>query len=278
MKDNRPRINLRDERERKGLQIEQISQQARIPLRYIEALETGNISAVKKGPQLLAFKKQYLEFLGLPLNAKLRFRTKKKRRPQSKKRSLTRTITTTSTHPLPRPSLLKLMASAFVVIMIMLLSMKMFSSMIDKSNRAAKFQPTKAVDSTPATAKAEKTPAEEKQGTLSSILQAALTTNTAKAATKEVEKKTIPQFSIRAIGHASARIVVDGEVVFPEEGSRSGKLVPGRKQSFDFAHKIELWTNRIDKIDVRHNGDRIIPQGSYNGERRMVFVKNRADL
>ena len=73
------KVNLREERESRGLSIRDVSHQARIPVHYLEALETGIVPQKLRGPILLSYKKKYLKFLRLPQEAKLRFRSTKKK-------------------------------------------------------------------------------------------------------------------------------------------------------------------------------------------------------
>ncbi|MEC7947324.1 MAG: RodZ domain-containing protein [Myxococcota bacterium] len=62
-------IDLRHEREARGLSMDDVAERARIPRRYIEAMETGNTASLPPGPFLRGYRQQYLEFLDLPLDA-----------------------------------------------------------------------------------------------------------------------------------------------------------------------------------------------------------------
>jgi len=278
MSDKRTRVNLRREREKAGHSLEQVSRGARIPLRYIEALETGNIRLVKKGPQLGAFKKQYLQFLGLPENAKLRFRASERtraRRTKSKPSGQTKTITTTSTNPLPRLNFAQVMVSVFVLMMITLLGLKVISSLIDRHITA-----NKVMESLAATQPAPKSPQKsttDNPPNLLNVLHSAIAVKEAIASSTHRELPSPPPtappgLSIRASDHAAAKITVDGISMF------EGKMPVRKLMAFDYERKIEIWTNHIGKVDIRQAGSRIRPQGAYNGSRRLVFVRDRSDL
>jgi cytoskeletal protein RodZ len=56
---------LRRERERRGLTHEDVARLARIPARYVKALEEGDLQALPAGPFRNGYRRQYLEFLDL---------------------------------------------------------------------------------------------------------------------------------------------------------------------------------------------------------------------
>lgn len=62
-------IDLRHEREARGLSLDDVAERARIPRRYIEAMETGDTATLPPGPFLRGYRRQYLEFLDLPPDA-----------------------------------------------------------------------------------------------------------------------------------------------------------------------------------------------------------------
>lgn len=57
---------LRSARERAGLSIDQAADKTRIPKKYLEALERGDLSAFPPGPFLSGYTRQYRKFLTLP--------------------------------------------------------------------------------------------------------------------------------------------------------------------------------------------------------------------
>lgn len=58
--------DLREARAQMGLSIEDAAKRARIPLRYLEALERGDMTVFGKGPFAIGYTRQYRRFLFLP--------------------------------------------------------------------------------------------------------------------------------------------------------------------------------------------------------------------
>jgi hypothetical protein len=56
---------LETERGRRGLSRDDVARLTRIPVRYVQALEQGDHDVLPPGPFLTAYRRQYLEFLGL---------------------------------------------------------------------------------------------------------------------------------------------------------------------------------------------------------------------
>ncbi|RME25408.1 MAG: helix-turn-helix domain-containing protein [Deltaproteobacteria bacterium] len=65
-------VDLRQERQRRGLSLDEVSRHSRIPRRYLDALETGHTDDLPPGPFIRAYQRQYLAFLGLPPQAPVR--------------------------------------------------------------------------------------------------------------------------------------------------------------------------------------------------------------
>jgi transcriptional regulator with XRE-family HTH domain len=57
--------SLRRERERRGLSFDDVARLAKIPARYVKALEENDEKTLPQGPFRNGYRKQYLEFLGL---------------------------------------------------------------------------------------------------------------------------------------------------------------------------------------------------------------------
>lgn len=62
----RPGSELAQARVRAGYTLEEASRRTRIPQRYLEALEQGELSVFPPGPFLTGYTRQYRQFLGLP--------------------------------------------------------------------------------------------------------------------------------------------------------------------------------------------------------------------
>ena len=63
-------VDLRQERERRGLSLDEVSQRSRIPRNYLLALESGEVGGLPRGPFLESYQRQYLLFLGLPVDSR----------------------------------------------------------------------------------------------------------------------------------------------------------------------------------------------------------------
>ncbi len=64
-------VDLREERERRGLSIDEVSRRSRIPRQYLDAIETGDREGLPRGPFFDSYQRQYLAFLGLPQTSQL---------------------------------------------------------------------------------------------------------------------------------------------------------------------------------------------------------------
>ena len=68
------------------------------------------------------------------------------------------------------------------------------------------------------------------------------------------------------------RITVDGEEV------HNDALTPNKRYNFDFADKIEIWSNNVSLLHIELHGNRIAPQGAVANERKLIFAVDRASL
>ncbi len=104
---------LREARERRGLSVEDVSRQARIPPRYVAALEAGDLSVFGQGPFASGYTRQYRKFLGLPEAA-----APPAREPEPEPEPTVTSHTNTNTSPVipSRPRLLALGAAVVVAI------------------------------------------------------------------------------------------------------------------------------------------------------------------
>ena len=240
------RVNLRLERERVGLEIEDVANQARIPLRFVEFLETGDRSRVETGPYLLAYKKQYLRFLGLPTNATLYFKVKE-RRTSSKTKGKTKTITTTGF--IPTTSSQQLITYSVVIAMLFVIGLRAISTFIDKTNWG----------------KGDVT----ENAALSTAGTSGIPTTT--SASNEPELVKNARVTIRARENVFVDVTTDGQI-------RSMELEAGDKEYLDFYGRLDLWTKSINQLDIYYNGKRVEPQGSLTRERTLVFATNKQNL
>jgi len=119
-KPKRQRIHLRTERRKKGLSAHQVYEKTKIPLRYIEALETGNMDSVQKGSRLLEARMRYLNLLGLPLDSKISFKP-----PQGMYEG------TETTGNIVENGLAKKVAVAIIAMMVLVVCIKLASIVVD---------------------------------------------------------------------------------------------------------------------------------------------------
>ena len=242
--DNRLRVNLRHERERLGLDIDDVLEQTRIPLRFIEFLETGDRSRVQTGPYLLAYKKQYLRFLGLPTDAVLCFKMKE---ANLTRRKGPRTQTVTTTGFIPSANTHQLVTYSIIIAMIIVIVLRAVSTFIDKTNLW----------------KDELTETTSLQSASSSMT----TTNT----TQEPVLEKNARVTVRAREDLLLDITTDGQI-------KSLDLTAGEKEYLDFYGRLDLWTKNVNQLDIYYNGRKIQPQGSLTRERTLVFATNRENL
>ena len=115
----RQRIHLRTERKKRGWSAHYINQKTKIPLRYIEALETGNLDNVQKGSRLFEARMRYLTILDLPLDSKISFS------PQEYNN-------TETTGDIQSEGLSKSVAYGIIVVMIAVICIKLTAIIVDK--------------------------------------------------------------------------------------------------------------------------------------------------
>jgi hypothetical protein len=99
--------DLRDARTRMGLSMEEAARRTKIPQRYLEALERGDLSVFPAGPFASGYTRQYRRFLSLP-DAAL---------PSPQREVTERTLPTVTSPLLPsRPRVVALGAAVFVTL------------------------------------------------------------------------------------------------------------------------------------------------------------------
>ena len=166
-------INLKEEREGLELTREQISRQARIPVEYIVALETGVYKNLRKGKTTEKYKKRYLYFLDLPLHAEL---VTPLPSVSPRKMGFIHTITTSSFDDSPRRAVTKVIMAAMIIVIFIVSVLKFVSVISEKSEETT------------------------------SVVQVPSSIST-------VSKTTFDGVKLRAIGHSKATIHADGELI-----------------------------------------------------------------
>ena len=251
------KVNLREERESRGLSIRDVSHQARIPVHYLEALETGIVPQKLRGPILLSYKKKYLRFLHLPQEAKLRFRsTKKKLSSPASTAGRTRTLLTTTTNGIRQPSTLQSMGIGFALAVGCILCLKFLSTIFDR--------PAEAVE-TPASSIA--TSSVQDSTWLSDFFQKTAPISEAKA--DEPEQEESSTVSLYASDSTKVQFYCDDEVLF------RGFLKPGKKhlQTCHFEKKVSVWIQDISRVRVFFNNRSLRPMGPQDTARTLTFER-----
>lgn len=276
---SRPRINLRFEREERGLSIEQVAEEARIPFRYIEALETGDLNKVQRGPYLRSFKQQYLRYLGLPTNAVLYFKMQPKPRKQKKMPKRHQTTTSTTTTIFYGPSFGRLMASSAIIAIIIVLGLRITSAFVDK-RKTRKAQHTTQKETTekkePKLATKEKAvPKEKKTAKRKKDLLFALETFISASPPEDPTTRALP--AGKSSLSLQSRLPLKAEIVVDDKEEQL-QLKPNKEKNYEFGKRLEFSAKSIDHLRISYNGNRIKPQGSLTKERKLVFVQDRQDL
>ena len=109
---------LRRERERRGLTHDDVARLARIPARYVKALEEGDFTALPAGPFRNGYRRQYLEFLELD----------------------EQDLIATERAPAPELPALKLALGGFAVTAILVVGLRVGASALDWIERPAATQ------------------------------------------------------------------------------------------------------------------------------------------
>ena len=229
----RMRVNLREERKKRGLSTHQVNNITKIPLRYIEALETGVLGEIKKGPRLFEAKLRYLRLLKLPQDSKLVIATKNTSDYDGDDAS-PMYDGTGSTNELPQSDLSRMVAHGIIFVMIAVICIKVTSISVDSLHN-----PSSATENLPA--------------------QSAITIP------EMPPKEKTADFVLRTRAHAKATIIVDGIEKHRED------LTPNHDYAYDFKERIEVWSDNVSLLELELEGSSISPQGAVANERKLIF-------
>jgi len=229
---SRPRSDLRRARKRRGLSLEDVAQQARIPRRYVAALERGDVDVLPHGRFRSGYHRQYRSFLGLPPVAEGQVPT-----TQAAPEEAPEVTGTTGTMPrgdeLPT---FRLVASGFAFTLLVVLLLRVGAVVLE---------------SPPAF--------------LSRDAEATETSESLSAAAAEGITKA-QSIGLRAIEDVRVSITTTEGTI------RRGVLPGGESVSIESDGPITLEIADLTRVRVRYNGSRLEPLHNLPKGRRLVFV------
>ncbi|MEL6348064.1 MAG: RodZ domain-containing protein [Myxococcota bacterium] len=231
-------IDLRTERERKGLDTGEVSRSAGIPERYIIALESGDTATLPDGPFRRGYLKQYLEFLGFDPEYVLDDVSV----PLEPTVEPEQTETGTLTYALEEVPLGRLVVAGFVLTMTVVLGLRVIGEFVFAQTGIA------------ASDIADVDPAVDEEDPTASI----------------TAPETLPtaRLRIRAIESTRLKTKVDGVESF------SGVLPAREVIDLQGSEALEVWAADLTTIRITYNGERIEPLGNLSEDRRLVFLQD----
>lgn len=249
-----PRSELRRARKRRGLSIEDVSQQARIPRRYLVALERGDVDVLPHGRFRSGYHRQYRSFLGLPPMAEGGV-TRQAAAPE-----VTAEVTGT-TGTLPRfdeVPILRLVASGFAFTLLVVLVLKVGAVVVGSPPTFFNLAATPA-DAAPVDAPIEvvetsgsfATPADDEAPSVTPVTPAV------------VKAQSVV---LRAIEDVRVGVTTD------QGNIRRGVLPGGESVTIDSDGPITLDIADLTRVRVRYNGSRLEPLHNLSKGRRLVFL------
>jgi hypothetical protein len=273
------KVNLREERESRNISIKDVSNKAKIPAQYIEALETGIVPQKLRGPILLSYKKKYLKFLRLPIDSKLRFKTKNRNLPSSTSgRYRTKTILTTTTNGIKQPSTLQSMAIGFTIAVICIATLKLISTVLDTQSQALDTQsqaPKKVEIMKQKSAITQVKEPEKNTATtswLDSFFQTTVTDAHAAEKKDQGEAAVVPEggrLSITAREKTKVRMYCDSSLKY------TGFLQKGKDytQQCTFQEDASIWVEDVSRVKIAFNSRYIRPMGPQDAARTLKFFR-----
>ncbi len=290
-------VDLRQERQRRGLSLDDVSRRSRIPRRYLDALETGRTEGLPRGPFFDSYQRQYLAFLGLPPQATISVRprpiaprkvgvdahlardTDTARAPDADARSArdvdaaalpdeptleheaterSRTIT----RQYDSVPVIRLVLAGFLVTLALVLTMKLLSGLVD---RAAESAATPAVVSADPPTAAELAAADDQTPPPDVDLDAP-----EPAAGVALAAPPVPQMRVHLRAHerVHVRVELDGEPALSEW------LEPGDEHDFLGADEIAVDVSDLTRLAIAYDGQRVEPLGNLSHPRRLVFLRD----
>jgi transcriptional regulator with XRE-family HTH domain len=240
--------NLRDERERRGLSLDDVAERARIPRRYLVALEEDDHDLLPQGPFRRGYRRQYQAWLGLAegndsdLTAKtvvvqpveITDPTVADRRALLTD-NLTRPRTPKAPAKAGEPPVVRLVLGGFMLTMLAVLVVRVGGGLWSRS--------------TDATA-----PAGDVAGS-----------EPAAAAAPERAPRIL---RVRSTEETPITVRADGVVV------QEGRIAPAVTLEFSADERIELEAEDLTLLTIWVDGDKIDPLGNLSRRRRLVFLRD----
>ena len=84
-----------------------------------------------------------------------------------------------------------------------------------------------------------------------------------------LERVPDQKVEITARDNVRIRVAVDGVEAF------TGVVPPGETKLFEGQKRVEVEVPRVDRVRLRYNGRRIVPQGRQDVQRTLVFIDDR---
>ncbi len=228
----RRRSDLRQARKRRGLTLDDVSHQARIPRRYVVALERGDIDVLPHGRFRSGYHRQYRSFLGLPPVAEDQTAS----RPADPEAPQELTGTTGTIPRSDEIPVLRLVASGFAFTLLVVLLLRVGAVVLESPPA---FLTDGAADSE-----------------ASDQVGIAAAEGIAKAQT----------IGLRAIEDVRVSVLTTEGVI------REGILPGGESVSVESDGPITLDIADLTRVRVRYNGSRLEPLHNLSKGRRLVFV------
>ena len=241
-------VTLRTERERLGLSLDDAAAQARIPLRYLAALERGDDEILPPGPFQRGYQRQYLEFLGFDPDTEVL-------PPDEPLEDEDTSATLTITAALEEVPFRRLAFAGFILTFMVVLALRVVSLLLGPElPSAADLTASVPLPGAPLGEGDDvgTDPAADPDAPPPSA-QAALPT---------------ARLRIRAVEDTRLRTSVDGVESF------RGRLPARESIDLEGSEKIEVWAEDLTNVLLHYNGERIEPLGNISNGRKLVFIIN----
>ncbi len=282
--------HLRQTREARGLELEEVSSLARIPVHYLRALEEGDLETLPPGPFHRGYHRQYRSFLGLasessqdpsfsrPAVASVEPTPRTRPRPLSPEGPVTAepglipilddgtaelelaeafedtTLTIPRHEEVP---IVRLLVTGFIVTFAVLVGLRLGATLVDVGLDGLDAGATTAA----ATASAEAASADAADGAQEADSDGAA----APVAAAPVLVAGIQRVKIRTVEPLRVRATVDGEV------TREGRVAAGESLEFE-GQEISIWLSDLSVVSVYANGERVEPLHNLTASRTLRFV------